>query len=143
MSLSISRRPYLSVHQASAPPPTAPLNWPKVLRRPRHLVADRQRPQHHRDDAGETADADDRDRDGAGAGRRGAAAVDQRTGARPDAIALGLGARAVQGLEGDRAGLFQDAPKHFEPVVVRRKSVLRQGEVDRHEARPRPAQSVE
>jgi hypothetical protein len=30
MSLSISRKPYLMVHQVSAPPPTAPLNWAKV-----------------------------------------------------------------------------------------------------------------
>ena len=49
----------------------------------------------------------------------------------------------MQRLESAGAGLLQDAPKHVEPEVVRRKSVFRHGEVDRHEARPRAAQPVE
>src|SRR5262245_46959506 len=75
-SLSISRSAYLSKKPARAPPPTAPLNRPKVRGVHPRLVAPGQRLQHRRDHAGETADPDNRDRNRASAGRRHAAAID-------------------------------------------------------------------
>ena len=111
--------------------------------RPRYPVARRKRAQHDGEDAGETAHSDDGDRDSTGAGGGGAVAVDQRTRLPPDPIGLGLGAREVQRLERTGSGLLQDAPQHFEPEVMRRKSVFRDREVDRDEARPRAAKRVE
>ena len=77
------------------------------------------------------------------AGGGGAVAIDQRTRFRPDTVALGVGPREVQRLESAGPGLLEDAPKHLEPEVVRRKPVLRHGEVDRHEAWRRAGQPVE
>jgi len=49
----------------------------------------------------------------------------------------------VQGLECSWANLFEDVPKHLDPIIMRQKSVFRQSEVYRHEMRWRPGQPLE
>src|SRR5215470_14891076 len=110
------------------------------IARPGHAVALRQRAQHQRQDAGEAAHADERDRYGAGASRGDAIAVDQWPRTLAYAVALGIALRAVKRLIGRETVRFERLPQRLDAKILRRKSILRQGEIERHELRRSTAQ---
>ena len=141
MSSSSSRNPYLTPHHASAPPPIVPLNCAKVPGRPGDAVAARERAQHEREGAGKTTHA--HERDGERPPRRQKQHRDRRSGtrSRADLIVLRVGACPVQSFECAWPSHFEGAPKRLQSEFTRRKSIVRQGEIDRDKQRRQAGES--
>ena len=135
MSLRSSRKPYLRSPPDECASTYGPAELCEGTWRPRNAVADRESTQRDREDTGETTHADERDRNSTRAGGGGAIAINQGSGFRAYPVALDVSPREMQGLERSGAGFLEGEPKHLDPIVMRRKSVFGNCEVDRHEAR--------
>src|SRR5437899_6447854 len=114
----------------------------KCVARPGHPIALRERAQHQRQHAGETAHPNERDRHGAGAGRGDAVAVDQRPRALAYAVTLGVALRSVKRVIGGETMRLERLPQRLDAEILWRKAVLRHGEVEWHELRRGAAQAL-